>query len=205
MLDDKSGCSHYSRRHSNRRVETAEATRRHLSASIPGQGRGPIIHRPVGSNPGGRAAGSDCFLRIGRLRGGRLRDLAAIGLRSPQAGVFRQAWRIVHFIEPTDSSSPGQSQQDVLVFDRSAGRAASMDGAVCAIDSLYPIPDDIKTTLLEFDRLIGQAWGPLTAAEQRALPDAGTLFDSHPEFLGNYRHVRATVGRISLRSTTRRC
>jgi hypothetical protein len=70
--------------------------------------------------------------------------------------------------------------QDVFVFDGTAGKAESMEGAVCTIDSLYPVSDDIKNTLLAFDRRIGQAWGPLTAAEQRALLDAGALFDSHP-------------------------
>jgi len=74
--------------------------------------------------------------------------------------------------------------QEVFSFDRILGKAASIEGAVCTIDSVHPLPREIRDVLLEIDRRYGGKPGPdglpLSSIERRALLDAMALFSSNP-------------------------
>lgn len=75
--------------------------------------------------------------------------------------------------------------QESHSFDRTTGAASpGDDGAVCRIDSLHPLPADIRTHLKEIDRRYAAPRGldelRLSEAEQRALLDAGSHFSLNP-------------------------
>jgi hypothetical protein len=74
--------------------------------------------------------------------------------------------------------------QEIFSFDRVFGRAQSIEGAICTIDSVYPLPREIRDVLLEIDRRYGGEPGPdglpLSIIERRALLDAMELFSSNP-------------------------
>jgi hypothetical protein len=74
--------------------------------------------------------------------------------------------------------------QEIFSFDRAFGRAQSIEGAICTIDSVYPLPCEIRDVLLEIDRRYGGESGPdglpLSIIERRALLDAMELFSSNP-------------------------
>jgi hypothetical protein len=74
--------------------------------------------------------------------------------------------------------------QENFDFDRTFGRAKSLEGAVCTIDSVYTLSTETRDVLLEIDRRYGGEPGsdglPLSAIERRALIDAGASFSSNP-------------------------
>jgi hypothetical protein len=74
--------------------------------------------------------------------------------------------------------------QEIFSFNRIFGTAESMEGAVCTIDSVYPLSREIRDVLLELDRRYGGEpgldGGPLSGTERDALLDAGALYSAHP-------------------------
>ncbi|MBV9978465.1 hypothetical protein [Bradyrhizobium sp.] len=91
---------------------------------------------------------------------------------------------IVTSVNHTTVVARAVTTQEVFSFDRIFGRAESMEGAVCTIDSVYPLPREIRDVLLEIDRRYGGEPGPdglpLSSTERRALHDAMALFSSNP-------------------------
>jgi hypothetical protein len=74
--------------------------------------------------------------------------------------------------------------QENFEFDRTFGRAKSLEDAVCTIDSVYRLSTETRDVLLEIDRRYGGEPGPdglpLSSIERRELIDAGATFSSNP-------------------------
>ncbi|UFZ05780.1 hypothetical protein LQG66_05565 [Bradyrhizobium ontarionense] len=76
--------------------------------------------------------------------------------------------------------------QEIFRFDRRSGVSIPFeaDGAVCTIDSVAPLPDDIRDALLGYDRRCRTSKDPdagrLTANERHALLDAQKLYEVNP-------------------------
>ncbi|GLR88021.1 hypothetical protein [Bradyrhizobium iriomotense] len=92
---------------------------------------------------------------------------------------------IVTSIEDAGLFAKSITTQEAYSFDRMTGAGApAKDGAVCTIDSIHPLPTEIRCCLREIDQRNATRRGldalRLSDAEQRALLDAGSLFEKHP-------------------------
>ena len=86
-------------------------------------------------------------------------------------------------MKDTTLAARAVTTQENFDFDRTFGRAKSLEGAVCTIDPVYSLSTEIRDVLLEIDRRYGGKPGPdglpLSGIERRALIDAGALFSFH--------------------------
>jgi len=91
---------------------------------------------------------------------------------------------VVTSVIKTTMAARAITTQEDFDFDRSFGTAESIEGAVCTIDSVHPLSEEIRSALLELDlryrREAGSAGLPLSISERRALLEAGALFSSNP-------------------------
>jgi hypothetical protein len=88
-------------------------------------------------------------------------------------------------IEDARLSARSITTQEDYSFDRMTGATApDIDVAVCTIDSVHPLPTAICNSLREIDHRYAMLRGldelRLSDAEQRALLDAGSLFETNP-------------------------
>jgi hypothetical protein len=74
--------------------------------------------------------------------------------------------------------------QEPLEFDRRTGVEISDDGPDCRIDSVTPLPADLRSVIMGIDRKYRAERDPerlkLTGAEIKALVDAGAHYASNP-------------------------
>ncbi|WGR74568.1 MULTISPECIES: hypothetical protein [unclassified Bradyrhizobium] len=92
---------------------------------------------------------------------------------------------IVTSVEDVRLSARSITTQERYSFDRVTGATCPAgDGAICTMDSVHPLPADVCAHLREIDRRYAALRGldemRLCDAEQRALLDAGSLFESNP-------------------------
>lgn len=93
---------------------------------------------------------------------------------------------VVTSMDATSLMARAITTQEVFRFDRTSGVSdfSELNNASCAIDSIIPLPQAMRDTLLGYDLRCRTSNDPdaarLSVAERQALLDAGRLYAANP-------------------------